>query len=179
MSAFLVDGAEAEDCPPASIPEGALARELPIVNRKGLHARASAKLVRRRPGAAPTVLHSFPNKVDATSLYVDDRADGSLHLFYAQVKCRSNRWDIYKVIDSHTLTISKDGTGSGSVSSDPTGIDCGGNCQAIFHGGTTVTLTATADPGSAFSSWSDPTCGTNITCVVAMDDDVSLTATFN
>ena len=45
MSAFLVDGAEAEDCPPASIPEGALARELPIVNRKGLHARASAKLV--------------------------------------------------------------------------------------------------------------------------------------
>ncbi|HZY21142.1 MAG: HPr family phosphocarrier protein [Microvirga sp.] len=45
MSAFLVDGAEAEDCPPASIPEGALARELKIVNRKGLHARASAKLV--------------------------------------------------------------------------------------------------------------------------------------
>ena len=45
MSALLVDGAEAEDCPPASIPEGALARELPIVNRKGLHARASAKFV--------------------------------------------------------------------------------------------------------------------------------------
>jgi phosphocarrier protein HPr len=34
-----------EDCPPAPIPEGALARELPIVNRKGLHARASAKFV--------------------------------------------------------------------------------------------------------------------------------------
>ena len=34
-----------EDCPPAPIPEGALAREMPIVNRKGLHARASAKFV--------------------------------------------------------------------------------------------------------------------------------------
>ena len=37
--------AEAEDCPPAPVPEGALARELQIVNKKGLHARASAKFV--------------------------------------------------------------------------------------------------------------------------------------
>jgi phosphocarrier protein len=35
----------ADECPPAPIPDGALARELPIVNRKGLHARASAKFV--------------------------------------------------------------------------------------------------------------------------------------
>jgi phosphocarrier protein HPr len=41
----MIDGGDAEDCPPASIPEGALARELAIVNRKGLHARASAKFV--------------------------------------------------------------------------------------------------------------------------------------
>ncbi|MBY0613641.1 MAG: HPr family phosphocarrier protein [Beijerinckiaceae bacterium] len=32
-------------CPPTSIPPGALIREIPIVNRKGLHARASAKFV--------------------------------------------------------------------------------------------------------------------------------------
>lgn len=41
----MSDGFEADDCPPAPIPDGALARELPIVNRKGLHARASAKFV--------------------------------------------------------------------------------------------------------------------------------------
>jgi phosphocarrier protein HPr len=41
----MLDGDDAEDCPPAPIPEGALARELSIVNRKGLHARASAKFV--------------------------------------------------------------------------------------------------------------------------------------
>ena len=34
-----------EDCPPAPVPDGAEARELPIVNRRGLHARASAKFV--------------------------------------------------------------------------------------------------------------------------------------
>lgn len=49
--------AEAEDCPPAPIPEGALFRELLIVNRKGLHARASAKFVQtvERFGALVTV----------------------------------------------------------------------------------------------------------------------------
>jgi phosphocarrier protein HPr len=36
---------EDEDCPPAVLPEGALARDLAIINRKGLHARASAKFV--------------------------------------------------------------------------------------------------------------------------------------
>ncbi len=35
----------AEDCPPVQVPDGALAREIPIVNKKGLHARASAKFV--------------------------------------------------------------------------------------------------------------------------------------
>lgn len=34
-----------EDCPPPSFPPGALVRELVICNRKGLHARATAKLV--------------------------------------------------------------------------------------------------------------------------------------
>jgi phosphocarrier protein HPr len=34
-----------EDCPPPPVIEGALVREMPIVNRKGLHARATAKFV--------------------------------------------------------------------------------------------------------------------------------------
>jgi phosphocarrier protein HPr len=33
------------DCPPSPVPEGAQARELRIINRRGLHARASAKFV--------------------------------------------------------------------------------------------------------------------------------------
>ena len=32
-------------CPPPPVVDGAIVRELPIINRKGLHARASAKFV--------------------------------------------------------------------------------------------------------------------------------------
>lgn len=34
-----------EPCPPPPIPDGALFRDIPIVNKKGLHARATAKFV--------------------------------------------------------------------------------------------------------------------------------------
>jgi phosphocarrier protein HPr len=34
-----------EPCPPPPVLDGALVREFPIINRKGLHARASAKFV--------------------------------------------------------------------------------------------------------------------------------------
>ena len=34
-----------EDCPPAPEFEGAMSREMKIINRKGLHARATAKFV--------------------------------------------------------------------------------------------------------------------------------------
>ena len=40
----MTDASE-PDCPPAPVPEGAHVRKLAIVNRKGLHARASAKFV--------------------------------------------------------------------------------------------------------------------------------------
>ncbi len=39
------DGASPEPSPGPVIPEGALFRELPITNKRGLHARASAKFV--------------------------------------------------------------------------------------------------------------------------------------
>jgi phosphocarrier protein HPr len=41
----MADAGRVEDCPPAEVPDGALARDLLIVNKKGLHARASAKFV--------------------------------------------------------------------------------------------------------------------------------------
>jgi phosphocarrier protein len=41
-----MDDQGCDDCPPNNPPpEGAIVRELPIVNKKGLHARATAKFV--------------------------------------------------------------------------------------------------------------------------------------
>jgi phosphocarrier protein HPr len=39
------DKSEVDDCATQSVPPGALGRDLLIVNKKGLHARASAKFV--------------------------------------------------------------------------------------------------------------------------------------
>ena len=39
-----------------------------------------------------------------------------------------------------TLTVSKSGTGTGTVSSMPVGIACGNTCSAIFDSGTVITL---------------------------------------
>ncbi|MEE2901751.1 MAG: hypothetical protein VYC39_05445 [Myxococcota bacterium] len=43
--------------------------------------------------------------------------------------------------------------GGGVVTSEPEGIDCGKACEYDFSEGTTVTLTAVADPGHNFSVW--------------------------
>ena len=41
-----MDDQGCEDCPPnKAAPEGAIVRQLPIINKKGLHARATAKFV--------------------------------------------------------------------------------------------------------------------------------------
>jgi hypothetical protein len=78
-----------------------------------------------------------------------------------------------------TLSTILQGNGSGSVSSNPAGINCGTDCAEAYDSGTTVTLTATAASGSVFGSWSgcDSTSGT--TCTVTMNAARTATATFN
>src|SRR3989442_7908428 len=47
-----------------------------------------------------------------------------------------------------TLTVTRAGSGSGTVTSSPSGLNCGGTCQANYNGGTTVMLTAIAAAGA-------------------------------
>lgn len=76
-----------------------------------------------------------------------------------------------------TLTITKEGTGSGSVRSAPEGINCGATCSALFDTGTVVTLTPEPDEGSVFSGYTrDPDCNDG---VVTLDNSITCTAIFN
>jgi hypothetical protein len=67
---------------------------------------------------------------------------------------------------SVTVDVSTGGTGSGSVSSAPAGIDCGSTCSASFEAGTPLTLTATPSAGSRFSGWSGGGCTGTGSCQV-------------
>lgn len=64
------------------------------------------------------------------------------------------------------VDISEAGTGTGTVSSAPSGIDCAATCSASFDAGTSLTLTATASPGSGFIGWSGGGCTGTGTCQV-------------
>ncbi|MFH0969445.1 MAG: InlB B-repeat-containing protein [Patescibacteria group bacterium] len=81
-------------------------------------------------------------------------------------------------INTYFLTVTKNGTGSGTVRSNWWGINCGFTCSAKYNYNTSVTLTATAAAGYTFTGWSGD-CSGNSACVVTMDAAKFVTATFN
>ena len=54
----------------------------------------------------------------------------------------------------YRLTVSTAGSGGGTVTSSPPGIECPGDCQEDFVEGTSVILIGLADSGSAFAGFS-------------------------
>ncbi len=80
------------------------------------------------------------------------------------------------VVTSYALTVTKAGTGSGTVAG--TGIACGSDCTESYASGTGVSLTATAGSGSTFSGWSGCTTVSGATCAVTMGAAKSVKATF-
>jgi hypothetical protein len=76
------------------------------------------------------------------------------------------------------LNAAKSGSGSGTITSNPTGISCGSDCSEAFSQGSLITLTAQADADSIFTSWSGGGCSGTGTCSVTMNADITVTATF-
>jgi len=78
-----------------------------------------------------------------------------------------------------TLDLSKAGSGGGTVTSTPAGIDCGSSClsdEGSYPTGTLVDLAATPDAGSWFAGWTgDSDCSDSL---VWMDGPRACTATF-
>jgi Divergent InlB B-repeat domain len=77
-----------------------------------------------------------------------------------------------------TLTVSKSGAGSGTVTSSPAGISCGTSCSASYVSGTQVTLTASPAAGSTFTGWTGGGCTGTGTCVVTMNAATTVAANF-
>ncbi len=110
---------------------------------------------RNPPNVVKSVTFTSPDSVSGTAIQFDGRDAG---------------WQLTRATSiptSYALAVAKSGTGSGFVSSSPTGIDCGATCFASFASGTKVILSATPVSGSTFAGWRGACTGTG-TCTVTM-----------
>jgi len=79
----------------------------------------------------------------------------------------------YVAVPRYALTVAMSGTGSGSVTCD------GGSCASSYLEGTTVTLGAVPAAGSSFAGWSGAGCSGTGNCVVTLNADTAVTASFS
>jgi RHS repeat-associated protein len=77
---------------------------------------------------------------------------------------------------SYDLKITKAGPGDATVTSVPSGIDCGPSCRAEFNRNTPIALTVTAASGSAFKRWGGACKSTTPTCTVTLKEAQNVTA---
>ncbi|HUA73883.1 MAG TPA: hypothetical protein VL988_03920 [Solirubrobacteraceae bacterium] len=79
---------------------------------------------------------------------------------------------------STTLTIQKSGEGTGTVSSEPSGIDCGESCSHRYPVGQRPRLTAKAGDDSHFAEWAGACTGSGI-CEPDLSTGKTVTARFD
>jgi YD repeat-containing protein len=80
----------------------------------------------------------------------------------------------------YQLDVSKAGTGSGTVTSTPAGINCGIDCNELLNPGISITLTAIPDNTNLiFSGWSGGGCTGTGDCVLTINANTTVTATFD
>ena len=99
-----------------------------------------------------------------------------------QARSVTARFDFTPPTDiKSTFTVSRNGSGGGTVKSGPPGIDCGSNCGTRYPSNVNVTLTATPADGSHVAGWSGPCAavGTAGTCVVTVGPATGVTVTFD
>jgi hypothetical protein len=78
-----------------------------------------------------------------------------------------------------TLTVSKPGSGSGTVTTGDGDIYCGDICSHVYYDGTPITLTATPSTGSVLTGWSGCDSVTGATCIVTVNSDQTVIALFS
>ncbi len=106
--------------------------------------------------------------------------DRSLNLTNATVSPGGDRVYLQVGATQYTLSVTKDGTGTGTVSAQsiPGGIDCGTVCSLAYVAGTEIRLVATPDPGSLLTAWSGGGCSGYGDCIVTLNANTTVNATF-
>lgn len=82
------------------------------------------------------------------------------------------------LFNAFMLTVNREGTGTGTVTSSPGSIDCGLTCTAPYAASSSVSLNASPDADSIFAGWNGGGCSGTGTCTVSMTAALTVTATF-
>ena len=80
---------------------------------------------------------------------------------------------------TYPVHVEMQGSGAGTVSSAPAGVDCGSTCTASFPVGSIVELAVAPDSASAFVGWSGGCAGSSPACQVTVSQPIEVAATFN
>jgi uncharacterized protein YhjY with autotransporter beta-barrel domain len=123
---------------------------------------------------------------DADSVFIGWQGAGCSGTSPCTVNMAANR-NVTAIFDSltvppdpeATLTVTTDGSGSGSVQSSDQGIVCPEDCSETYPLNTVVTLAATADANSEFTGWQGGGCSGTGSCTVTLSTSIGVTATFD
>lgn len=140
-------------------------------------------------GMAPGSYSENINVGNVTSYTVDRLKHGHTYFFTVTAYDTSFNQSRYSNIASksipmperYSLSISKLGTGNGTITSTPMGINCGSLCEfsyPIRTEPTKVTLKATVDSNSYFVGWEGACGGSNPTCTLTIENDLDVVAIF-
>jgi len=87
-------------------------------------------------------------------------------------------WSFSTESRPYNLSVVLGGSG-GRVESVPAGIDCGSDCSESYPAGSVVRLTAHPRDDSVFAGWSGGGCSGGGDCMVTLNEDLVVTATFD
>ena len=128
---------------------------------------------------AGTQLGLFPTTVDPFVSFTGWSGGGCSGSGFCQLTVSADASTTATFQELHALSVETTGSGSGSITSDPPGVDCGLDCAGIFEVGTTVTLTATPAPGSAFTGWAPGDCTGTEPCSLFVSRDFAVSGVFD
>jgi hypothetical protein len=119
-------------------------------------------------GPATSALLNLPSGIAVNSsgdlLYIADLANNRIRA-------------VFPMTTGFVLSVTENGTGTGTVVGSPPDINCGRTCSTTVPPAMVVTLEAYPAAGSSFAGWS--TCSGLGSCSVTMNSDQSITASFN
>jgi hypothetical protein len=161
---------------PSVTPDGTV-----YFSRGGKGCGQSVQLVRQGLTGPSAVILQLQKVLDIRDTYAFVDEFGRVEVYYERNACgRPAAADLFKIVDLEIagLSLNLAGTGTGTVTSSPSGISCEADCSEQYTVGTEVTLTATAGRHSLFTGWSGACVGMG-PCVVSLDGPRSVTATFS